>query len=198
MFMYINNYIYLGTLSATKKVVPRLSPAVFSNSGFLDASDASPIHETSFNDECKLKPVKYWILHCWLAKYSQNLQNSYHHCSFWIFTSSIDIWYKSATTEMAHVCYIYVYSEKIIHVNINFLHTSKMHVHYTKMWKSVACTHTELSNYIVHVLYNIVIYSKHYTHASITGICTYYTFHWSFISTSKSLISKSIHPFFAI
>ena len=59
MFIYIYNYIYLGTLSATKKVVPKLSPTVFSNSGLLDASDASPVHETSFNDERKLKPVKY-------------------------------------------------------------------------------------------------------------------------------------------
>ena len=122
--------------------MPKLSPTVFSNSGFLDASDASPVHETSFNDECKLKPVKYWILHCWLAKYSQNLLNNYHHSSFWIFTSSIDIWYKSATIEMAHVRYINVYSEKIIHVNIYKLSTHKQNACALHKNVEICCLYT--------------------------------------------------------
>ena len=55
-------YIYLGTISATKKIMPELS-AVFNNADALEASDANTEHETAFNEECKLRKSKFSMIY---------------------------------------------------------------------------------------------------------------------------------------
>ena len=59
---YVFMYIYLGTISATKKIMPELS-AVFNNTDALEASDANTEHETAFNEECKLRKSKFSMIY---------------------------------------------------------------------------------------------------------------------------------------